>query len=371
MARSACLPGSPLWPHPRPPIALSVSLGAPSIAHDTRLRWAASSTRCSAVQGGHPGAHARAQSPPSHRTTARRRGLGGAGSRPGQPPCRARCGYPRVSARTGPWHCRFVDLRRCPREEERRGEESWRHPDPCGSPVPALCAGPAREPTRLAPAAASCLRVDTGRRPSLTKGLDPEHLGRSVVAFDRPETLAEWLGTAPLLQTGRPGKGSSPAWEAPALFLPRTLLSRVRNMPPLVTEWGAGGSSYKLRPAQITTVRNLEKSLAAGCPRAVPGGPRRPEPAGKAGRGGNSRTSSGCSCRRAGWPSAASPGLSPQLSPTCGESRPVHLAGQQLQVRRGVLRLTPLQQQSGRKRARGDPHHPAHVLDAQRPRAAR
>src|SRR5262249_32508100 len=39
----------------------------------------------------------------------------------------------------------------------------------------------------------------------------------------------------------------------------------VRNMPPLVTEWG----DRKLWPAQITAIRNLEQSLAKNKPRAL------------------------------------------------------------------------------------------------------
>ncbi len=40
-------------------------------------------------------------------------------------------------------------------------------------------------------------------------------------------------------------------------------------MPALVTEWGTGGASYKFRPAQITDITNLEKSLKANKPRAL------------------------------------------------------------------------------------------------------
>ena len=44
-----------------------------------------------------------------------------------------------------------------------------------------------------------------------------------------------------------------------------TFLSRVRSMPPLVTEWG----DFKLWPAQIRAIRNLEASLAQNKPRAL------------------------------------------------------------------------------------------------------
>ncbi|MBK7333875.1 MAG: DEAD/DEAH box helicase family protein [Betaproteobacteria bacterium] len=51
--------------------------------------------------------------------------------------------------------------------------------------------------------------------------------------------------------------------------------------------------------------------------------------------------------------------------------RRLRLAGQQLQVRRGIHRPAPDQQQPGQERPRRHLHHPAHVLDAQGPRAAR
>jgi type I restriction enzyme, R subunit len=50
---------------------------------------------------------------------------------------------------------------------------------------------------------------------------------------------------------------------------PGTFLARMQHLPPLVTEWGQGGASYKLWPAQIQAVTNLEKSLAANKPRAL------------------------------------------------------------------------------------------------------
>ncbi|HMR69184.1 MAG TPA: type I restriction-modification enzyme R subunit C-terminal domain-containing protein, partial [Rubrivivax sp.] len=45
----------------------------------------------------------------------------------------------------------------------------------------------------------------------------------------------------------------------------RTMLARLRAMPPLVTEWG----DFKLWPAQITAIQNLEASLAQNMPRAL------------------------------------------------------------------------------------------------------
>jgi hypothetical protein len=76
------------------------------------------------------------------------------------------------------------------------------------------------------------------------------------------ETLAEWLQAAPQA-TGLTTGAESTARKAE--FAPATFLARVRAMPELVSEWG----EHKLWPAQITAIRNLEKSLAANKPRAL------------------------------------------------------------------------------------------------------
>jgi type I restriction enzyme R subunit len=98
----------------------------------------------------------------------------------------------------------------------------------------------------------------TGVETHFTNGLDPEPRARSVFAFFRPDLLAAWLAWLP------PQVGPNAANEEPATFL-----ARLRHMPPLVTEWGAGGASYKLWPAQIKAIENLEKSLAANKPKAL------------------------------------------------------------------------------------------------------
>jgi type I restriction enzyme R subunit len=98
----------------------------------------------------------------------------------------------------------------------------------------------------------------TGVETHFTNGLDPQPRARSVFAFYRPELLAQWLTYLP----AQAASGS--AQEEPGTFL-----ARLQHMPPLVTEWGAGGASYKLWPAQIKAVTNLEKSLAANKPRAL------------------------------------------------------------------------------------------------------
>ncbi|GIL03543.1 MAG: type III restriction endonuclease subunit R [Betaproteobacteria bacterium] len=110
------------------------------------------------------------------------------------------------------------------------------------------------------------LYESTGLETHFTNRLDPEPRARNVFAFHRPETLAHWL-TLPLppFEKGGPGGISQTAHEAPAPYELGTFQHRVRNMPPLVTEW----SDFKLWPAQITAIRNLEASLAQNKPRAL------------------------------------------------------------------------------------------------------
>jgi type I restriction enzyme, R subunit len=98
----------------------------------------------------------------------------------------------------------------------------------------------------------------TGVETHFTNGLDPQPRARNIFAFFRPELLAEWL----VYLAGAPG-------QAAANDEARTFLHRVRNMPTLVTEWGVGGATFRLWPAQITAIRNLEKSLAANKRRAL------------------------------------------------------------------------------------------------------
>ncbi len=77
----------------------------------------------------------------------------------------------------------------------------------------------------------------TGAETRFTSRLDPEPRSRGVFAFHRPETLLDLL------------KKENP------------LTRRLREMPPLVTA--------HLWPAQIEAINNLEKSFAAGRPRAL------------------------------------------------------------------------------------------------------
>jgi type I restriction enzyme, R subunit len=98
----------------------------------------------------------------------------------------------------------------------------------------------------------------TGVETRFTNGLDPQPRARPLFAFFRPELLVQWLSYLP------EQVGGSAAKEEPGTFL-----ARLQHMPPLVTEWGQGGADFKLWPAQITAVRNLETSLAANKPRAL------------------------------------------------------------------------------------------------------
>lgn len=98
----------------------------------------------------------------------------------------------------------------------------------------------------------------TGVETRFTNGLDPQPRARPLFAFYRPEMLVRWLAYLP--EPLAPGAVA----EAPGTFL-----ARMQHLPPLVTEWGQGGASFKLWPAQIQAVTNLEKSLAANKPRAL------------------------------------------------------------------------------------------------------
>jgi type I restriction enzyme R subunit len=108
------------------------------------------------------------------------------------------------------------------------------------------------------------LYESTGLETHFTNGLDPEPRARNVFAFRRPETLAGFLSVTPA-KAGVHGLSAPAAQEAPAGYQLGTFLARVRHLPPLVTEW----SDFKLWPAQITAIRNLDASLAQNKPRAL------------------------------------------------------------------------------------------------------
>ena len=112
----------------------------------------------------------------------------------------------------------------------------------------------------------------TGVETHFTNGLDPAPRARHVFAFHRPGTLAEWLAQAAADPPTAPATvlttdGQPPPAEArrAATGSGGTMLARLQAMPPLATEWG----DFKLWPAQITAIRNLEASLAQNKPRAL------------------------------------------------------------------------------------------------------
>jgi type I restriction enzyme R subunit len=110
----------------------------------------------------------------------------------------------------------------------------------------------------------------TGVETRFTNGLDPSPRARPLFAFFRPEMLLQWLQTAAPASPNHIDPGTQPTGEPSANYLPTgTFLARLQHRPPLVTEWGQGGASFKLWPAQITAINNLEASLAANKPRAL------------------------------------------------------------------------------------------------------
>jgi type I restriction enzyme, R subunit len=110
----------------------------------------------------------------------------------------------------------------------------------------------------------------TGVETRFTNGLDPQPRARPLFAFFRPELLVQWLQTAVPASPNQIAPGTQPADEPAAAYLPTgTFLARLQHMPPLVTEWGQGGASFQLWPAQIKAIQNLETSLAANKPKAL------------------------------------------------------------------------------------------------------
>lgn len=108
----------------------------------------------------------------------------------------------------------------------------------------------------------------TGVETHFTNGLDPEPRARNVFAFHRPETLADWLNLPGTTRPAHeiPGISGAAYVEHPPDYLDGdSFLHRVQKMPPLVTEWG----DFRLWPAQITAIQNLEASLAQNKPRAL------------------------------------------------------------------------------------------------------
>ena len=95
----------------------------------------------------------------------------------------------------------------------------------------------------------------TGVETRFTNGFDPAPRSRNVFAFHRPELFAEWL-------EADSGVTLDQVAETQECYgQPQTFLSRLQQMPPLVTEG--------LWPAQITAINNLEASLKDNHPRSL------------------------------------------------------------------------------------------------------
>ncbi len=91
----------------------------------------------------------------------------------------------------------------------------------------------------------------TGEETQFTNGLDPDSRSRRVFSFHRPETLAELLT----------GEASVDRAADASVPFNATLRYKLRGIPPLIEEG--------LWSAQITAIKNLEKSLAENRPRAL------------------------------------------------------------------------------------------------------
>ena len=101
------------------------------------------------------------------------------------------------------------------------------------------------------------LYQSTGVETHFTNGLDPDPRARPVFAFHRPETLAAWLALLPI-RSGVEVDGQVHR-AAP------TFLAQVRHLPSLVED----DDGFRLWPAQVKAIGNLERSLAANKPRAL------------------------------------------------------------------------------------------------------
>jgi len=99
------------------------------------------------------------------------------------------------------------------------------------------------------------LYQSTGSETQFTNGLGPEPRSRRVFWFHRPETLAEWLAAEPVFL---PEIGGKPD---PLSLRPASLRLRLQTLPPL--------EERGLRAAQLTAIRNLERSLRESRPRAL------------------------------------------------------------------------------------------------------
>ena len=91
----------------------------------------------------------------------------------------------------------------------------------------------------------------TGEETQFTNGLDPDPRSRNVFSFHRPETLSELLTADSAVDRAADTQ----------ILYSSTLRHKLQRMPSLNEEG--------LWPAQITAIKNLEKSLADNRPRAL------------------------------------------------------------------------------------------------------
>lgn len=97
------------------------------------------------------------------------------------------------------------------------------------------------------------LYQSTGEETFFTNGADPIPASRGIFTFHRPENLLALIS---------PPKAAAQGVKEPGtLYLPQTLLHRLQNMPPLITDG--------MRDCQIEAIQSLEKSLAANKRRAL------------------------------------------------------------------------------------------------------
>lgn len=101
------------------------------------------------------------------------------------------------------------------------------------------------------------LYESTGVETRFTNALDPDPRSRDLFTFHRPGTLLAWA-------QGLAGVAAASAGEVQETgegYGVSTLLRRLRQLPPL--------DPAGMRPAQVTAIRNLERSFAENRPRAL------------------------------------------------------------------------------------------------------
>ena len=104
------------------------------------------------------------------------------------------------------------------------------------------------------------LYQSTGVETRFTNLLDPQPRSRSLFAFHKPETLAAWLGVSESARESQ-DLDQQMAAEPPDGYLSQNLRQKLKAVPPL--------DASALWPVQERAIGRLERSLAAGRPRAL------------------------------------------------------------------------------------------------------